>query len=169
MWHRATDVEEQLQEYSELLFENPVPIPKCWWHRTKTKTQYTLESYWCHETQTTKPNILVLSEKTFEPKEHSLIYILCTIASWKAIGQRKRREYRNELLMQKNREYFGETPKNTPLLSDSAPIDAERIIRSLSQKYKRGCAQFPVPMFISGTVSSGKTNMMYIPPNREDS
>ena len=153
MWRRAHDIEEQLQELSDLLFDKPIPIPECWWHSTKTKTPYTLESYWCHTDQMSKPNTLELSKKIFSPNEDHLIYILCTIAAWKAIGGYKRGTYRNELFMRKKREYFGEPQKENFSFSEDIHLD--------TRLWKEYISQVHTPSFTLGTVSSGKTNMFY--------
>ena len=159
MWHRAHDIEDQLQELSELLFDKPVLIPTCWWHSTKTRTPYTLESYWCHTEQTTKPNTLEFSQKVFSPNEHHLIYILCTIASWKAMGGHKRRAYRNELFVRKKRAYFGDPKPHMQSLSEGPNIDIDRL-RKILHPTSNQEIHHP-SRFISGTVSSGKTHMIH--------
>ena len=117
-WIHAPVVESQLSALSEVLFETPVPVPKCWWHTTKTRTRYTLESYWCHTDQISKPNSLELAQKICSPTEYDLIYILSTIVSWNEIGNHKRREHRNELFFQKIRTYHG-----TPTLRRLSPSE----------------------------------------------
>lgn len=159
MWHRASDIEDQLQALSELLFDKPVLIPTCWWHATKTKTPYTLESYWCHTEQNTKPNILEVSKKNFSPNKHHLIYILCTIASWKAVGNHNRRKYRNELFIQKKRAYFGDPKPHTQSFTKGPTIDIARLRRILHRASNQ--ESHDTSRFISGTVSSGKTQMIH--------
>lgn len=169
MWSRAHDIEVQLQELSELLFEKAVPIPTCWWHSTKTRTLYTLEPYWCHVEQSSKPNTLELSKKVFSPTESDLIYILCTIKSWKANGHPRQREYRKDLFERKKEEYFG-PPKTYDLSCGQTKQNQTRdeIFESIFQKFAQDRVQgkyytprFIVNAFIKGTVSSGKSNVSH--------
>ena len=153
MWQRAHDIEKDLLELSELLFEEPIPIPICWWHSTKTRTRYRLESYWCHTEQTSKPNNLELSKKSFSPSEKDLIYILCTIASWKAKGEQKRREYRNEIFERKKEEYFGPPTTFTftsPSLSKKQTLYTDEELAALCQQLEqdRKEGRFYTPRFI---------------------
>ena len=160
MWTRAHDIEAQLQELSELLFEKPLLIPTCWWHSTKIRTPYTLESYWCHTEQKSKPNTLEFSQKIFSPNEYHLIYILCTIASWRASGGYKRGKYRNELFIRKKHEYFGEPQKDRQDLSEKSNMDIREWVTSLSQ-YKPKLGQHCTPKLILGGTGSGKTHMLH--------
>lgn len=174
MWSRAYDIETQLQELSELLFEKPIPIPICWWHSTKTRTRYTLESYWCHTEQTPKPNTLELSKKSFSPMESVLIGILCSIVSWKENGYSKQREYRDELFKRKKEEYFG-SPKTYDCSFGQGKQNRtiNETFEELLQQYKRDGNQgkYYTPKFLidaitKETFSSGKTNMLYTLPKR---
>ena len=161
-WKEAPDIQSELREMAELLFDKKLIIPTCYRHSTSVNHDFTLHSYWCHQDQCSKPYAIEVSKKIFRTTEKELISMACAIASLHGRGYRNRLAVHNDLYQKKKKEYFGTEEKEidfAQIFKNSMNIDdaVQTWLEQVKQKHAVS------DIFVTGKTSSGKTQ--FFPPS----